>query len=86
MDPAACFCASLVRIRLSVPAAAYIVAPTGQGILFADLVDLADEDVSTLVLLFVAPEACLMIPTAVQLHLRSETRESQYPQPLLRDA
>jgi hypothetical protein len=46
-DPAA-FRASLVRIGFSVPAAAYIVSPNGQGVLFADLVDLADEDISTL--------------------------------------
>jgi hypothetical protein len=47
MDPAA-FRASLVRIGFSIPAAAYIVAPTGQGILFTDLVDLTNEDVFTL--------------------------------------
>ena len=47
MDPAA-FRASLVRIGISIPAAAYIVAPAGQGILFEDLVDLANENVSTL--------------------------------------
>ena len=48
MDPAAFRAISLVRIGFSIPAAAYIVAPTGQGILFEDLVDLANEDVSTL--------------------------------------
>jgi hypothetical protein len=47
MDPAA-FRASLVRIGFSIPASAYIVSPQGQGILFDDLVDLANEDISTL--------------------------------------
>ena len=47
MDPAA-FRTSLTRIGFSVPAAAYIVAPAGQGILFEDLVDLANEDITTL--------------------------------------
>jgi hypothetical protein len=47
MDPAA-FRASLVRIGFSIPASAYIVAPDGQGILFTDLVDLADADITTL--------------------------------------
>jgi hypothetical protein len=46
-DPAA-FQASLVHVGVSVPAAAYIVLPHGQGVLSADLVDLADEDISTL--------------------------------------
>ena len=48
-DPAA-FRASLVRIGFTIPAAAYIVSANGQNILFADLVDLADEDISTLCL------------------------------------
>jgi hypothetical protein len=47
MDPAA-FRTSLVRIGFSVPASAYIVSPDGQGIIFADLVDLADADITTL--------------------------------------
>ena len=44
----AAFRTSLTRIGFSVAAAAYITADTGQGIEFADLVDLADEDISTL--------------------------------------
>lgn len=44
----AAFRASLVRIGFSVRAAAYINADTGQGILFTDLVDLAEEDIATL--------------------------------------
>ena len=47
MDPAA-FRISLARIGFSIPEAAYIVAPAGQGILFEDLVDLANEDITTL--------------------------------------
>jgi hypothetical protein len=47
MDPAA-FRASLVHIGFSIPASAYIVLPDGQGILFTDLVDLADVDITTL--------------------------------------
>ena len=44
----AAFRSALVRIGFSVPTAAYINSDAGQGILFPDLVDLADEDVSTL--------------------------------------
>ena len=47
MDPAA-FRTSLTRICFSIPAVAYIVAPAGQGILFEDLLDLANEDITTL--------------------------------------
>ena len=48
MDPAAFRAISLVRIGFSIPAVAYIVVPTEQGSLFEDIVDLANEDVSTL--------------------------------------
>ena len=44
----AAFRSALVRLGFTVPAAAYINAAAGQGILFPDLVDLADEDISTL--------------------------------------
>ena len=47
MDPAV-FQANFERIGFSVPASVYIIAPPGQGILFEDLDDLADKDVSTL--------------------------------------
>ena len=47
MDPVT-FHTSLVRIGFSIPAAAYLVAPAGQEILFEDLVNLANEDISTL--------------------------------------
>ena len=53
MDLAA-FCTSLTHIGFSVPTAAYIVAPAGQGILFEDLVDLANEDITTLFVLHFA--------------------------------
>ena len=53
MDPAT-FCTSLTHIGFSVPTAAYIVAPAGQGILFEDLVDLANEDITTLFVLHFA--------------------------------
>ena len=53
MDPAA-FRTSLTRIGFSIPAAAYIVAPAGQGILFEDLVNLANEDITLHYTLFCA--------------------------------
>jgi hypothetical protein len=68
MDPAA-FRASLVRIGFSIPAAAYIVAPAGQGILFTDLVDLADEDISTLCSALRRPGG--MIPDANNVLIRN---------------
>jgi hypothetical protein len=65
----AIFRASLVCIGRSVPASAHIVLPAGQGILFADLVDLANEDITTLCLALRCP--CGMIPGTAGVLIRS---------------
>jgi hypothetical protein len=60
VDPAAFQQASLVHVGFSVPASACVVLPAGQGVLFADLVDLGNEDITTLCLALHCPGG--MIP------------------------
>jgi hypothetical protein len=67
MDPAA-FCASLVRIGFSVSAAAYIVALIlGKAFCSLTLSTSPIKMFLHFVLLFVSPEAWLMIPMVVHL-------------------
>jgi hypothetical protein len=70
MDPAA-FRPGLGRIGFTVAAANHIVSATGQAIAFEDLVDLADDDVTTLCSALRRPGGTIIGPAPGNVQIRN---------------